>query len=472
MNKLMKKETFNKLISVICTLGVLTCISGCGTASETVTSTGMVKVGSMNVETDPGYTDISPRETVMESFISDDGLCRIDKYKSYYDVTLDYDKGTPSEVGEAYARTLLKAVPDYEEIFEPYLYENIRGLFNGREINYDALEKRIMTLEASIREEYRNEIEGFAYAMAAGAEGYCEDGKLSYIEAITMQMIPDALRPTACSALTVGGSITETGERISLRNLEWYLGSSEQMTQIHSVAHLIKGDKTITSIGVLGLLDMITAINDNGVFIGILDVGTVNEMPFVYEGKKCYTYEIRYALETFDNARDAAEFLNKESGAFTWCHNLLVTDETDAFCCENPTSEAVEAGRAIAVIRTCDSELMEGITWDTPDALCIVNTYATAGNQDGFTGQLGEINRFVKYNNYVKEAGIFSVADMKGIMAHEIVDQYEVPNVHNSGTVHTVIIDYATGDIHVAFTAGRCADDIPEYILVGNYGET
>ncbi len=64
---------------------------------------------------------------------------------------------------------------------------------------------------------------------------------------------------------------------------------------------------------------------------------------------------------------------------------------------------------------------------------------------------------------------LFTVAEMKGIMAHEVVDQYEVVNVHNSGTVHTVIVDYATGDIHVAFTIGGCADDIPEYVLVGNY---
>ena len=50
---------------------------------------------------------------------------------------------------------------------------------------------------------------------------------------------------------------------------------------------------------------MITAVNDDGVMIGILDVGTVNGMPYVYEGKKCYTFEIRYALEKFDNANYA-----------------------------------------------------------------------------------------------------------------------------------------------------------------------
>lgn len=460
---------FKKYISLICA-GVLTvCVCGC--SSHTVSGTGLVKVGSLNVEISPEYTDESIAETATGSWASSDGLCTIIRYPTYYDVTLDYEKGSPEEVGAAYARTILEAVPGYEELFEPYLYENISCLFGGREINYEALTKRILTLEASIRDEYKEEIESFARTISAGEEGYSENGKLSYIEAITMQMIPDALRATACSALSVGGSHTESGHRISLRNLEWNLGSTSQMTQIHSVAHMKKSDRSLTSISMLGILDMITSVNDDGVMIGILDVGSVNHMEFVYEGKKCYTYEIRYALEQFDNARDAAEFLSSECEDFTWCNNLIVSDDKSAFCCENPTREVVEAGRAVSVIRDADTALMEGLVWDTPDVLCIVNSFASAGNQDGFTGNLGETNRFAKYNNWVKEIGVFSVADMKGIMAREVVDQYEVVNVHNSGTVHTVIVDYATGDIHVAFTYGKCADDIPEYILVGNYGD-
>lgn len=460
---------FKKRISLLCAGAMM--ISLCGCSSQAVTSTGLVKVGSLNVETAPGYTDESPAETETGSWTSEDGLCTIRQFSTYYDVTLDYENGSPAEVGAAYARTILEAVPDYEAVFEPYLYENINVLFGGREINYEALEKRINTLESSIRDEYKEEIESFARTISAGEEGFSENGKLSYIEAISMQMIPDALRATACSALSVGGSHTESGHRITLRNLEWNLGSTSQMTLLHSVAHMKKGDRSLTSIAMLGLLDMITSVNDDGVLIGILDVGTVNHMEFVYEGKKCYTYEIRYALEQFDNAKDAAEFLSSESGDFTWCNNLLVSDDESAFCCENPTREVVEAGRAIPVIRDADTELMEGLVWDTPDVLCIVNSFATVGNQDGFTGNLGETNRFTKYNNWVKEIGMFSVADMKGIMAREVVDQYEVVNVHNSGTVHTVIVDYATGNIHVAFTYGKCADDVPEYVLVGNYGD-
>ena len=468
MNKHISVKRIKKLCSAVLCICMLLTLFGCG-GPEVPVSGGMRLAGSVNVDSEVSYTDDSPIQDAEGVFTSDRGLCTIVKYPSYYDVTLDYTKGSPAEVGEEYAMTIMQAVPDYEETLEPYLFENIRSAFSGRDINMKALETRILTLEASIPDEYREEIKGFAMAISCGEEGYLENGKLSYIEALTMQLIPDALRPTACSALSVSGDITSSGERITMRNLEWSLGSSYQMTGIHSVTHMNREDGSITSIAMLGLLDMITAINSDGVMIGILDVGSVNAMPFVYEGKKCYTFEIRYALDHFETAKDAAEFLNAESGDFTWCNNLIVTDRKDAFCCENATREVQEAGRAVSVIRTSESELMEGLEWDTPEALCVVNSFTTKGNQDGFTGEPANINRFVKYNRWVNDITLFTVAEMKGIMAHEVVDQYEVVNVHNSGTVHTVIVDYATGNIHVAFTIGGYADDVPEYILVGNY---
>ena len=448
-------------------------MGGCAD-DNVITGAGMmVKTGSVNVEGVVSYTNESSIDILIDSFISDDGLCSIKKYSSYYDVTLDYEKGTPAQVGSAYADTVRQAVPDYEIVMEPYLYENIRCAFGGRSVNYTALEDRIRTLFGAIPEEYRQEIDAFALAFSQGREGYAEDGQLSYIEVLTMQMIPDALRPTACSALSLGGSRTESGERITLRNLEWNLGSQAQITKVHAVTHMKKHDCSHTDISMLGILDIITAVNDDGVMIAILDIGSDTAaregLPFVYEGKKCYTFEIRYALEHFDNARDAGEFLVAESGDFTWCNNLLVTDSKDAFCCENATSETVAAKRAVSVLRTVDSELMEGLSWDSADSLCIVNSFATKGNMDGFTASDANLDRFMKYNKWVSAKEKFSVADVKAVMAQEIVDQHEVINVHNSGTIHTVILDYETGDIHVAFTKGFCADDVPEYLNVGRY---
>ncbi len=464
MNKIYKK-----IISISLSFGMLISICGCGASVSEVQSEGMKRVGSLNVEEEVSYTDDSEKEEVIETVSSSDELCVIRKYPTYYDVTLDYEKGEPDEVGKAYAETILEAVPGFVDSFEPYLHENIRNAFNGRKVNYESLEERIETLVDSLPKEYKAEVTSFAKTISQGEEGYAEDGKLSYIEALTMQIIPDALRPTACSALSLGGEKTVSGKRISIRNLEWNTGSNNQMTEIHAVTHMKKNDKSITTVGVLGLLDIITAVNDDGVMIAILDVGSKEGLPFIYKGKKCYTFEIRYALEHFETAKEAGEYLVGESGDFTWCNNLLCTDAEDAFCCENATKEVAATGKAKSVLRTTDSELMEGLQWDTPDALCIVNTFATKGNQDTFTGDEFNITRFVKYNKWVSEKDKFSISDAKGLMAKEVVDEYIVSNVHNSGNVHTVIIDYDTGKIHVAFTKGDNAEDIPTFLDVGSY---
>lgn len=471
MKESIKKMKKSKMVLALTTLTLaIFMLGGCGKGKHPVTNpNGMKKVGSLNIDQEVTYTDESEREEVIARASSADGLCVIETYGTYYDVTLDYERGTPSQVGAAYAEAILKTRPDYEEILEPYLYENIRNAFNGRDIPYESLEKRILTLSGAIPKEYGEEVESFAKALSKGEEGYVENGKLSFVEVLTMQLIPDALRPTACSALSLWGSKTVTGDRISLRNLEWNIGSTNVMTEIHAVTHLKNGDGSMTTISMLGMLDVITAINDDGVLLGILDVGSKHSLPFTYEGKKCYTFEARYALEHFSTAREAGEFLVGESGDFTWCNNLFITDAKDAFCCENATAEVAAASQAKSVLRSADSELLEGLSWDVPDSFCVVNSFATKGNQDGFSGDPANRNRWVKYHHYVEEKEKFSVADVKGIMAREIVDQYEVINVHNHGTVHTVIVDYATGKIHVSFTKGSCADDVPRFIEVGSY---
>lgn len=468
----MNRKVFLKSITITATAFSLL-LSGC-TQTPAVSGAGsMVKVGSVNAQEEAHYSDDSAAEELIESFASQDGLCEIKQYASYYDVTLDYEKGSPEEVGAAYAGVLKEAVPSYEAVIEPYLYENMRRAFGGRSVNYDALTERILTLEAAIPTEYRSEIESFAKVMAEGEEGYSANGKLSYIELLTAQIIPDALRPTACSALSLSGSMTATGQRITMRNLEWNIGSDAQITDIHAVTHMKKAERSITVIGMLGIFDIITAVNDDGVMIGILDVGSdtsaVDGMPFVYEGKKCYTFEIRIALEQFDNAKDAGEFLNSESGDFTWCNNMLISDKNDVFCCENATREVQEAGRAVSVLRDPETELMEGLLWDRKEAFCIVNSFASRGNNDSFTGMQGNIDRFAKYNLWVNEKETFSAADVKALMAKEHVKEYGVVNVHNSGTVHTVLLDYSTGNIQVAFTQDYYAEDVPEYVSVGHY---
>ena len=453
----------------ICLLACMTFLGGCTTQTASIETDGMKKVDSFNLENNASYSDQGEVEEVLETYASEDGLCKIRKHATYYEVDLDYEKGTPAKVGTAYGRMILESIPEYETTFEPYLFENIRLGFDGRQIHYDTLEKRIRTLFDSLPAEYKEEVDAFAKAISEGEEGFEENGQLSYIEAVTMQMIPDALRPTACSALSLWGSKTKSGERITMRNLEWNIGSAGQMTKIHAVVHLKKGDRSITAISMLGVLDIITAVNDDGVMVGILDVGSVQNVPYVYEGKKCYTFALRYALEEFTTAREFGEYMNHESGDFTWCHNLILSDKKESFCVEDATKEVADTGLAKSMLRSADTPIHEGLTWNSKDSLCIVNSFTGKGNQDGFSISRSNLVRFMKYDQWVSEKDKFSVADVKGIMAKEVVDQSEVSNVHNNATVHTVILDYDTGRIQVAFTKGDCAEDVPVYLEIGHY---
>ena len=442
-------------------------LSGCGNkAAVEINSLEVMKpVDSYLTKEVREYKDEGTKETSVSTLSSEDGLCVIKVMPSYYDVTLDYEKGDRASVGKAYGTLIRERMPDYIDVMEPYIFENIRMAYGG---NYTeaAVETREKVLFESWRQEYREEISAFAEAISGGVHGIAEDGKLSYEEAVLAQMIPDALRPTCCSALSLWGSKTSTGDRITLRNLEWNLGSDNQMGKIHAVTHMKNGDRSLTAISALGLLDIISGINDNGVFAAILDVGSVQDEAYVCEGKKCYTMDLRFALEECSTARDLGEFMVRESGNYTWCHNLIITDSNDSFCAEDCVSQVVESGYGKSVLRDCNTPILKGLSWDSQDSLCVVNSFASEGNQDGFSGSNSNIIRFAKYNEWVKAKDKFSPKDVKELITQETVDQYAVQNVHSAGSAQLILIDYHTGSVQVAFSGPDGVTDKPDFIEV------
>ena len=442
-------------------------VSGCSSKAAIVVNENAVMkpVDSYLTKEVREYKDEGTIETPVSTLSSEDGLCVIKVMPSYYDVTLDYEKGDRVSVGKAYGSLIREQMPDYIDIMEPYVYENIRMAYDG---NYTeaAVEAREKILFDSYRPEYKEEISAFAEGISGGAHGIKEDGILSYEEAVLAQMIPDALRPTCCSALSLWGSKTTTGDRITLRNLEWNLGSDNQMGKIHAVTHMKNGERSLTAISVLGLLDIISGINDDGVFAAILDVGSSQHEAYVCEGRKCYTMELRFALEEYSTARGLGEFMVSESGNYTWCHNLIITDKNDSFCAEDCVSQVVESGMGKSILRDCNTPVLKGLSWDSPDSLCVVNSFASAGNQDGFSGSYSNIIRFAKYNEWVKAKDKFSPKDVKDLITQETVEQYAVQNVHGAGSAQLILIDYHTGSVQVAFSGADGVADKPDFIEV------
>ncbi|MCQ2601586.1 MAG: hypothetical protein MJ184_09530 [Treponema sp.] len=412
-----------------------------------------------------GYTDHGKTETEIQTFSSPDGLCQIKKMPSYYDVYLDYKKGTPSQTAAAYANTIKLAYPDYEKVLEPYLFEIFRSFLGVNAETYTSILPRMTALLSTLPAPYRAEIETFAQTVSAGTTGFLENGKLSYEEAILLQMIPDALRGTACSALGLWGSKTESDKTIMCRNLEWILGSENQLCKIHAVVHMKNKNHSITNITCLGINGILTAINDSGVFAAILDVGSVDKN-YEYENKECYTYALRYALENFDTAELVGNYMVQKSGNFTFSHNIALSDKSGAYCAEDAVASLQNDGKGYSILRNNKTPLIPGLVWENPDSLCILNSFATQNNQDFFTGNDSNYVRFVKYNNLVKSQDKFSLAEVKELLTSEVVDQKKVVNIHSKGVFHTVIIDYATKTIHTAFTGSEGVQNKPEFVEI------
>ncbi len=481
MRRIMGK---NQKTRRILALGLIVCtvlLSSCGKSTDvqeaykdTTSEDGVVleestsaAAASDSVEETHVYEEAGVIDTCSGEYQSPDGLCIIKKMEHYYDVTLDYENGTPEEVGKAYAATVLEAYPEYEEVMEPYIYENIKAVYPNMGGQYNFLNDRLTALFDSLPESYREELASYADAISEGETGFSQNGQISYEEAVLLQMVPDALRGTACSALSLWGDKTVTGDRITYRSLEWRLGSKNQMCTAHAVVHMKNGEKTITSLNVLGLLDIVSAVNNDGVFVGILDVGLGGTYKF--EDKKCYTYELRYALEEFDNATELGNYMVDNSGNFTFCHNIIISDENNSYCAEDAVKTVQDNGQAYSTLRDADTPLLEGLNWDSNDSLCVVNSFASEGNRDGFSNNSFNAVRFEKYNTWVSAQDKFSVADVKNMVTQEKRDEIEIAKVRPDNVYQQIIVDYNTKSIQVAFTGTEGVTDYPVFVEIGGW---
>ena len=424
----------------------------------------LTPVGALTREV--SYEDIAPAEKTQATFRSADGLCVIEQKAHYYDVTLDLEQGDRRAAGSAYAEAVLAAVPDYASVMEPYLYENIRVAFGDvNEGSFSALSERVTSLKASLDKDYQDELDGFAETLSGSVHGYAEDGTISYEEALTLQMVPDALRGTACSAVSLDGSRTTSGERITARILEWYTGSADQIAASHMVLHLKNGENTIHSISAIGMLSIITGYNPDGVLAGILDVGC-EDSEYVYEGKTCYTFALRHALENCSTAREIGEYMNANCNRFTFCHNLLLSDRNEVCCAED--SVRLKMGKP--ALRFPETPLNDGLTFDAPGVFCIVNGYAVKGNYDCITNTSHNIVRWRKFEEWFGGEQRFSPGDFKSTLACEseenedhAVDQVGASDV----AFHVAIVDYGTNTVQVSFTKPDAEGGAPDFITVG-----
>ena len=419
------------------------------------------------------------QEKTNKTVKSDDGLCVIECKDSYYDITLDYENGTPSEVGAAYGKALLLARPDYMELVEPYIYENIKAAFDELDGDYTGIKNRTDVFYNALPEDYKQELSAFADTVCGDSEGFLEDGIISRDEAVLMQFIPDVLRGTACSAISANGNATATGERITARILEWQLGSENQLCSAHTLVHMKNGDKSFTSLTYLGFLTILTAVNDDGVLLGELDVGSNSMVKYSCENRTSYTYGIRYALENCTTARAAAEYLTENAKNYPYCVNVLATDKNDAFVAELftvheeqlPASDDPEQPAELIgtpLIRDSSTELNMEYPWDDPNYICAVNAFASKINQTDIFEPLNNLLRWHRYSDlFCGEKGL-TIGRFKELMTCESTDN-DLNRIRGKGMVHMLIADYSNDTMQAILTGTDGVKDSPEFIDLGSW---
>ncbi|MCR5251540.1 MAG: hypothetical protein K6E50_13135 [Lachnospiraceae bacterium] len=403
-------------------------------------------------------------EEVLERRASEDGCVVIEKKASYYEVYLDFTRADHRTVGRTYAEMFLEL--GMEPVLEPFLHENIVHAFPNLNGDYTPVEKRLEKLLVNMPADYREEIEGFAEGVSEGRKGIAPDGKMSYEEGLLAHLVGECLRPTNCNASAVWGEKSASGERMLSRTMEWQLGSSNQMCTAHAITHFINGEgkNSYTGFSVLGMLDILTGINDKEVFAGPLDAGT--GALYECEGKKCYTFELRYALETMSDARSIGEYMVAESKNFTFSHNIFICDRDHTFVAEDSAYEGEEYSEQ-SILRDADTPLMDGLTWDNPDCLCAVNSFVTEGSEDRITYSASNYVRFYKYNKWFSEKDKLSFGDLKGIVTNE-KPQYDslAQKIYGDITFEVIVYDYATGELQVALTGEEGILEHPDYIRI------
>ena len=162
------------------------------------------------------------------------------------------------------------------------------------------------------------------------------------------------------------------------------------------------------------------------------------------------------------------------SANYTWSHNLIISDKDASYCAEDAVSQLQESGKGYSILRDNETPLLDGLSWDNPDSLCIVNSFASEGNQDGFVSQ-HNFARFNKYNDWVASQDKFTVGELKTVLTQEKVAQGEeageakVDNTRSTSTVQLIIVDYNTGRVQVSFTPETGPTDDVVFTDIGCY---
>lgn len=368
---------------------------------------------------------------------------------NYFDAELDYTSGlTSKEIGAAFARGILKLVPDYEALIDSYIAESLP------DYEYSFVFPRVEDIKPQLDENYVEEIEGMASVFSGGSENIRKDNKISIGELYVLNLFTDVLRGAQCSFVSVYGSRSDTHKTITGRNLDWFGGRQNQLPRIQAVITIKHAESKICSIGYLGYMGILTGFNDSKVFAGILDsiVGTA----YSSQGRRSYTLDLRYALENYKTMDEIAEFMKDTKKLYTVNHIIAFSDSDRSVILENNFSGNRTDGRRVQrELRNADSKLNKGVTWGISDSVGSVNSFILDGNYDNHTTNGYNTKRWKNMKKELLSKGTeVSVQELKEIISYKRGKPdalSEASDLYNKMTLYMVLFQPDSLSLEVYF---------------------
>ena len=377
---------------------------------------------------------------------------QMEELEGYYHVSLNYDSGISHyDMGKEYAEAILKIIPDYAKNLDSYMSYLVDPRISYKE--------RIASVIDQLPQEYIDEIEGFASVIATNEESTLGDSKLSKEEIYLSNMIPDLCRPTACSGLSVFGDKSQTSKDITLRVLEWDFNQEhKEILKLQAVVDYNNGEHSFTSFGFVGIMNIISALNDDGIFAAILD----NSARYYKDsGTRSYTYDLRYALENFSTLDELTNYMVDNGRNYTFSHLILAADKENSKVVENFVLDG-----GISAVRSAESLLSNHLLLDIADSICTVNGNALNDNVDTIATLAYNKTRFETYYERLKEYEKVSVFDLKDIIGKEM-PKADYQYIHTQYYLQIIIYDAATGSVEIAYMPENgIAPEKPNFVKV------
>jgi hypothetical protein len=391
---------------------------------------------------------IAVKENMEDSVISessytiavrDTDVITITDKGNYYEVIIDYTKdATRFEIGVEYYKEIIKVLPNFESLIDSYFAYRC----NNNAIAYNIIISRIADFIPQIKQDYIAEIDGLALEVSGGVKDVMDDRKLSRNEVYALNLVTDVGREHQCSFVSAFGTYSETGNTIVGRNLDWSGGDENQLPQLQCVTIYKNNDRSICTIGYLGYMAVVTGFNNEGIFASILDAPTEN--PYSSIDKHSYVFDLREALENYDNIDSIYNYMLDRNYAYG--HLISISDSNESKILENDLVSTPE-------LRTYDSTLHPGVTWSLTDAICSVNAFMLNGKHDNFTNVGGNVSRWNDFETQlINQAPLISVSEIKKIISYDGSDG--VPgysDIYNLGTQQTVVFQPHNLSLEVAF---------------------